>query len=80
MVLRKSFLLSFGLVLGLSLVFATAAFTQSGDNTGLSGRILDATGAAVPNASILIVRGDTGDTSNVGPRSQIREIQRRRRN
>jgi hypothetical protein len=46
------------IVLGLVPVVATA---QSGANTGLSGRVVDTTGASVPDASVTTLRSETGE-------------------
>ncbi len=56
----KIFAFMFRAALGLSLT-AALANGQTGANTGLQGRVLDPTGASVPQATVTLIRTDTGE-------------------
>ena len=58
-ILRSVLLASF------ALFFACPALAQSGDTTGLSGRVIDPSGAAVPEVSVWVARSETGDTRTI---------------
>ena len=47
------------------LVLAVPMTAQTGANTGLQGAVTDATGAAVPDATVTITRVETGETRTV---------------
>ena len=53
---------------GICLVFAIATATvlaQSSSNTGLTGRVADQTGAAIPGSTVTLTRVETGERRTV---------------
>jgi hypothetical protein len=67
--LNRKQIFTFFIVIALCLSIAGDAYAQAGSNTGLRGRIVDSTGASIPEVTVTILRPETGErrvvTSNM---------------